>query len=86
VRSSEIRAAIERGDLLAAERLLGRPVGLRGEVRAGRVTFEWPMAMPPTGDYPVRVDGRPWRASVDGATVTLPDGAGEGTVRLEFVA
>ena len=86
VRSSDIRAAIERGDLPVAERLLGRPLALRGEAHAGRMTFDWPMAMPPSGTYPVRIDGRPVSVTVDGATVHLPDGAGEGTVRLEFVA
>lgn len=86
VRSSDIRSAIERGDLAAAERLLGRRVGLRGEVRDSRLTFEWPMAMPPSGDYSIRIDGRSANATVDGATVRLPEGTREGTVRLEFVA
>jgi riboflavin kinase/FMN adenylyltransferase len=86
VRSSDIRSAIERGDLAVAERLLGRPVALRGEALDGRLTFEWPMAMPPSGDYPARLDGRLTIATVDGATVRLPDGAGEGSVRVEFVA
>ena len=85
VRSSDIRVAIERGDLASAERLLGRPVGLRGEARDGRVSFGWPMAMPPAGDYSATIDGRPCRAVVEDATVRVPEGAGEGTVRLEFV-
>jgi riboflavin kinase/FMN adenylyltransferase len=85
VRSSDIRAAIERGDLGAAERLLGRPVALRGEARDGRISFAWPMAMPPNGDYAARLDGRPCPAIVEDATVRVPEGAGEGTVRLEFV-
>ena len=86
VRSSDIRSAIERGDLAAAERLLGRPVALQGETRDGRMVFDWPMAMPPSGEYPVRIDGRPSTATVDGATVQVPDASREGTVRLEFVA
>ena len=86
VRSSDIRSAIERGDLAVAERLLGRPVALQGAASDGRMTFAWPMAMPPSGDYPIRIDGRSANATVDGGTVRLPDGAGEGTVRLEFVA
>lgn len=85
VRSTDIRAAIGRGDLAAAERLLGRPVGLRGEARDGTMTFEWPMAMPPDGDYMIRVDGRPGEATVQGATVRLPNGSGDGSVSLEFV-
>jgi riboflavin kinase/FMN adenylyltransferase len=86
VRSSDIRSAIERGDLAAAERLLGRPVALQGDRQDGRVTFDWPMAMPPAGEYAVRIDGRPATATVDGATVRVPDGPRDGTVRLEFVA
>lgn len=86
VRSSDIRYAIERGDLAAAERLLGRPVGLQGSTRSGRLTFDWPMAMPPSGEYPARIDGRPATATVDGATVRVPDGTRDGTVRVEFVA
>jgi riboflavin kinase/FMN adenylyltransferase len=85
VRSSDIRAAIERGDLAGAERLLGRPVGLRGEGSDGRISFDWPMALPPAGEYSARVDGRRCRVAVEGATVRVPEGAGEGTVRLEFL-
>ena len=86
VRSSDIRSAIALGDLAAAERLLGRPVALQGATRDGRMSFDWPMAMPPSGDYPVRIDGRPANATVEGATVGVPEGTREGTVRLEFVA
>jgi riboflavin kinase/FMN adenylyltransferase len=86
VRSSDIRSAIERGDLGTAQRLLGRPVGLRGECRDGHVTFAWPMAMPPDGDHQARIDGRPGTATVEGAMVRVPDGTSEGSVRLEFTA
>jgi riboflavin kinase/FMN adenylyltransferase len=86
VRSTDIREAIERGHLEGARRLLGRPVGLRGELHGGCVTFEWPMAMPPEGDYPARIDGRPTTATVEGATVRVPEGMSEGTVRVEFMA
>ena len=85
VRSTDIRDAIARGDLAGAERLLGHPVGLRGEAREGCVTFEWPMAMPPAGDYPARIDGRPGMATVEGATVRVPEGTSEGSIRLEFM-
>jgi riboflavin kinase/FMN adenylyltransferase len=71
VSSSEIRAAIQRGDLATAERLLGRPVGLRGAASDGRITFEWPMALPPDGRYSCRIDGRPGTATVDDGTVRL---------------
>ena len=39
MRSSDIRAAIATGDLATAETLLGRPVGLRAEVRDGHLAF-----------------------------------------------
>jgi len=83
VRSSEIRAAIARGELSGAARLLGRPVALEGEASGGRIGFDWPMAMPPGGEYAVHVDGRPATAVVDGATVRV-DGLEDGPVRLEF--
>ena len=86
VSSSEIRKAIGRGDLETARRLLGRPVGLQGEFQHGVANFDWPMALPPDGEYAARVDGRPCRATVEGATVRVPEGAGDGTVRLEFVS
>jgi riboflavin kinase / FMN adenylyltransferase len=90
IRSTDIRAAIAEGELARAERLLGRPVGLRGEARDGRVTFDLPMAMPPDGEYPCRVDGQPGKAIVEGDAVRLADRSAEGivdgTVRLEFMA
>jgi riboflavin kinase / FMN adenylyltransferase len=86
VKSTDIRAAIERGDLATAERLLGRPVGIRGEGRDGVVTFDWPMALPPAGEYRVRIDGRPVSATVDGGVLHASVGAGGGSVRVEFVS
>lgn len=86
VRSSDIRRAIASGDLAGAQRLLGRPVALKGDARDGRLTFDWPMAMPPSGDYPVLIDGRPGTVSIRGATVTLADPGPDGSVRLEFVS
>jgi riboflavin kinase/FMN adenylyltransferase len=90
VRSAEIRAAIGRGDLGVAERLLGRPVSLRGRQRDGTLSFGMPMALPPDGIYPCRIDGRIGTATVDGATVRLtdpgPDDHADGAVRLEFLA
>ena len=86
VRSTDIRAAIERGDLARAQRLLGRPVGLRGECAADRVSFEWPMAMPPDGPRAARIDGRPGTVTIEGATVRLAERTSDGTVRLEFDA
>jgi len=58
IRSSDIRGAIERGDLATAERLLGRPYAVVGEADAtGRLTFPMPVALPPTGEYRGRADG-----------------------------
>lgn len=57
VRSADIRAAIAAGDLDAAAALLGRPVTLRGDLRDGSLSFEWPMALPPDGEYPCVIEG-----------------------------
>jgi FAD synthase len=57
VRSSDIRSAIAAGDLPGAEMLLGRPVTLRGALDEGSLTFDWPLALPPDGDYACTVDG-----------------------------
>lgn len=70
VRSSEIRAEIAAGNLLAAEALLGRPVTLTGVVEdAGPdgvgLGFELPMALPPAGEYRCLVEGRPGRLRID---------------------
>lgn len=64
VRSSAIRAAIVAGDLAGAARLLGRPVTVTGSVGGAadgrsRLEFALPVALPPDGDYPARVDGSP---------------------------
>ena len=79
VSSSKIRAAIAAGDLRAAERLLGRPYAVVGKgTRASRdpiLTFEMPVALPPTGWYAVTIDD-------------LDEGAGHGPdhVRVEAPA
>jgi len=62
VRSTDIRAAIAAGDLATAAALLGRPVTITGSIgRAvdgrARLDLSLPVALPPDGDYPVRVDG-----------------------------
>jgi riboflavin kinase/FMN adenylyltransferase len=85
VSSSAIRAAIGAGDLAAAAHLLGRPFSLHGATDRGRLRLAWPMAMPPDGEYPCIVGGRPGTAAVDGATVRVPVDA-DGPVRVEFVA
>jgi riboflavin kinase/FMN adenylyltransferase len=60
VRSSDIRTAIQAGDLAAAERLLGRRVSLVGTVHRARreatvVGFDMPVALPATGRYEAAV-------------------------------
>jgi riboflavin kinase / FMN adenylyltransferase len=72
VRSSDIRAAIAAGDLAAAADFLGRPVTMRGDLRDGTLSFDWPLALPPAGDYDCVVDG-------EAARLRLADG----TARLE---
>ncbi len=82
VSSSRIRAAIAAGDLGTAEGLLGRPYAVVGRgSRATRdpvLTFETPVALPPTGWYAVHIDDLdegsahgPDHVHVDGATVRL---------------
>jgi riboflavin kinase/FMN adenylyltransferase len=62
VRSSDIRSAIAAGQLDVATALLGRPVTLTGWLDEGapadgRIRFSLPMALPPDGTYPSRIDG-----------------------------
>lgn len=84
VSSSEIRAAVRRGDLAAAERLLGRPVGLRGALRDRTVHVEWPMAMPPDGEYHARIDGRTTTVTVDDGAARVAAPMADGPVQLEL--
>jgi riboflavin kinase/FMN adenylyltransferase len=79
VSSSAIRAAIARGDLAGAQRLLGRPVGLRGTVRDGRLVCDWPMATPPSGEYQVTIDGRVSHADIDDRGISLRDPIADGS-------
>jgi riboflavin kinase/FMN adenylyltransferase len=73
VRSADVRAAITAGDLATAGELLGRPVtiaataGSAPDGEEAPLSFPWPMALPPDGRYPARVDG------VD-VTLTIRDG------------
>jgi riboflavin kinase/FMN adenylyltransferase len=84
VSSSQIRAAIERGDLDAAKRMLGRPVGFRATARRGAISFDWPIALPPDGRYDGKVDDRPAAVIVRGATVSTDADVEDGTVRVEL--
>ena len=70
VRSSEIRSAIAGGDLKGAAALLGRPVTLTGIVEdAGPdgvgLRFDLPLALPPAGEYPCRIEGQAGRLRID---------------------
>jgi FAD synthase len=74
VRSSDVRASIVAGDFRTAERLLGRPYAVVGDVGAeGTLRFDMPVAQPPAGTYRVSVKDQP-------GTVTIDD---SGTMRLE---
>jgi riboflavin kinase / FMN adenylyltransferase len=84
VSSSAIRDAIQRGDLEEAQRLLGRPVGLRGTVDDGRMTFDLPMATPPDGVYPCQIDGRSGTLTVHDGTIRVEAGPVDGPVRVEL--
>jgi riboflavin kinase/FMN adenylyltransferase len=65
VRSSDIRAAIAAGDLVTAERLLGRPYAVGGDVDGtGRMSFAMPVALPPVGTYAASTPEGPARASI----------------------
>ena len=71
VRSSDIRAAIAAGDLGAAAELLGRPVTLRGDLRDGALSFDWPLALPPDGEYATVVGGSTARLRLAGREARL---------------
>jgi riboflavin kinase / FMN adenylyltransferase len=86
VSSSEIRAAIARGDLHAADLLLGRPVALRGDLRDGTVSFDWPMALPPDGTYGCRFDGRTGSMTVQDGAIRLAMPMEDGPIRVELTA
>ena len=75
VRSSDIRAAVAAGDLRGAEELLGRPVTLRGDLHDGALSFAWPLALPPDGDYTTVVGGSTARLRLSGGEAHLEGAA-----------
>ena len=88
VRSSDIRAAIAGGNLRLAEELLGRPYAVVGGADTGaRLSFEMPVALPPSGDYRIRIDGTTADLHVDPTSGAILRTAVHvpGPVRLEFV-
>lgn len=83
VRSSDIRAAIGAGDLITAERLLGRPYALDGMAdKTGRMTFGMPVALPPPGRYAAV----PRPVAVADGIVTLADPVLPGRIKIVFNA
>ncbi len=91
VRSSDIRSAIATGDLVTAERLLGRSYAVVGQVDAGGLLHvPMPVASPPVGSYRVSVEHQPAIVRVDdsGAIRLEPSGSWSPGKRLliEFAA
>jgi riboflavin kinase / FMN adenylyltransferase len=82
ISSSKIRAAIATGGLAAAERLLGRPYAVVGDLEwnggEGAISFGMPVALPPEGRYLVNL-------GVDGAAAAEPRPAAvhHGAVHLD---
>jgi riboflavin kinase / FMN adenylyltransferase len=85
VSSSDIRRLVAAGDLVGAERLLGRPYGVVGDVSSGRqLAFRLPVALPPAGAYRVTVGSATAVATIDSAgTLILDPGPPPGTERVE---
>ena len=91
VRSSEIRAAIVAGDLEGASRLLGRPVTITGSIGhqvdgSARLEFSLPVALPPDGEYDVRVGGAPHALRITGGDAYLLGRVLERRVTVELGA
>jgi riboflavin kinase / FMN adenylyltransferase len=95
VRSSDVRRAIEAGDLERVSALLGRPHAVSGvpaeERERAVVRFDVPVALPPPGIYEAEVTregepGEPARVTVDGGTVVLPPATGTRHVTIAFRA
>jgi riboflavin kinase / FMN adenylyltransferase len=86
VRSSDIRAAIAAGDLATAERLLGRPYAVVGDIDAsGAVTFAMPVALPPDGRYDVVVSGdEAAEIAIEGGAIRLARVSAAARARVEF--
>lgn len=85
VRSTDVRVAIETGDLARAARLLGRPYAIVGRSRpGGELVVDLPVARPPDGAYPAAIEGRPVILEVTDGRLVIGDGraAGEPGRRL----
>lgn len=84
VRSSDIRAAIGRGDLGAAAALLGRRFCLSGDLADGQLDRSVPMATPPDGRYEGSLDGQAVTVSIEVGRVRIEPPIGHGHVRVEL--
>jgi riboflavin kinase/FMN adenylyltransferase len=91
VRSSEIRTAIAAGDFDGAARLLGRPVTITGAIGdpvdgGARLDFGLPVALPPDGEYAVRVGGASRALRIRDGDAYLFGQLPEGRVTVELGA
>jgi riboflavin kinase/FMN adenylyltransferase len=91
VRSSEIRTAIAAGDFDGAARLLGRPVTITGAIGdpvdgGARLDFRLPVALPPDGEYDVRVGGASRALRIRDGDAYLFGQLPEGRVTVELGA
>jgi riboflavin kinase / FMN adenylyltransferase len=87
IRSSDIRAAIASGGLATAERLLGRPYAVVGDVdQEGRLTFAMPVALPPPGAYRgIAPNGAPIMLTIEADTIRLASGRPGANRRFELL-
>ena len=80
--STRIRALLERGEVAAANRVLGHPHLLTGQADNGRLPWRSSLQRLPEGRYAATVNGKPTELSADGHALY-----GEtlcGSVEIEF--
>lgn len=85
VRSSEIRELIRSGSFGEAAALLGRPFSLTGSCTGDTLSFALPVALPPDGNYPVRLGSVDTTIDIRDGGVRIRDVAAIGLVTLEFL-
>jgi FAD synthetase len=92
VSSSQVRRLVTTGDLVGAERLLGRQYAAVGayDLGSGALSFALPVALPPPGEYRVAIGSQRAVARIDrGGSVVLdglPAVASAERLRLVFEA
>jgi riboflavin kinase/FMN adenylyltransferase len=85
IRSTDIRAAIARGDLARAARQLGRAYAVVGEVRGGgSVSFPMPVTLPAAGAFEVACEAGRFVATTDSGTLIVPGLEPASQARLVF--